>query len=206
MVKMMVTMMVMMMVNISACIAPDRLTGLYSPLLPEHPRLLSTPVFHFEVASIDTWDRHRTEGYGHWSLPSQPGLYTGVVSSSSCSCCMLAVVLLGSYCPSILMWRPMGNTLLDELRRFFIGGGPQLEDITYSGVPADVKVCVISTNNKHAQTHTCTRTNTHSILFAKTFNFCKGPHSCQVWNEDKVYRFCTASSTHCTPEQVCGTQ
>ena len=36
----------------------------------------------------------------------------------------------------------MGKSLLEELRRFFVGGGPQLEDITYSGIPADVKVCV----------------------------------------------------------------
>jgi Meckel syndrome type 1 protein len=33
----------------------------------------------------------------------------------------------------------MGKSLLEELRRFFVGGGPQLEDITYSGIPADVK-------------------------------------------------------------------
>ena len=63
----------------------------------------------------------------------------------------------------------MGNTLLDELRRFFVGGGPQLEDITYSGVPADTKVCVILL--------TCTHTSTHSILFdiPKILPSAKGP-------------------------------
>jgi Meckel syndrome type 1 protein len=79
--------------------------------------LLSMPTFHFEVGSIDTWDRHRMEGYAHWSLPPQPGYYS----------------------PSVSTWRPMGKSLLEELRRFFVGGGPQLEDITYSGIPADVK-------------------------------------------------------------------
>ncbi len=32
-------------------------------------------------------------------------------------------------------WRPAGRGANDDLRRFFIGGSPELEDPTYTSVP-----------------------------------------------------------------------
>lgn len=41
----------------------------------------------------------------------------------------------GSYKFTIPTWRAKGN-FIDALRRFFIGGSYELEDITYCGIPA----------------------------------------------------------------------
>jgi Meckel syndrome type 1 protein len=37
-------------------------------------------------------------------------------------------------------WRPRGDSLIYELRRFFIGGSPELEDISYVAIPSDHEV------------------------------------------------------------------
>ena len=44
----------------------------------------------------------------------------------------------GYYDVTVATWRPLGQTLIDELRRVFIGGGPQLEDVVSVGVKSDV--------------------------------------------------------------------
>jgi hypothetical protein len=33
-------------------------------------------------------------------------------------------------------WRPVGHSLVSAMRRFFIGGSPELEDPTYVAVPS----------------------------------------------------------------------
>jgi hypothetical protein len=38
-------------------------------------------------------------------------------------------------------WRPRGDSVIYELRRFFIGGSPELEDISYVSIPSDHEVC-----------------------------------------------------------------
>ena len=38
-------------------------------------------------------------------------------------------------------WRPRGDSVIYELRRFFIGGSPELEDISYASIPSDHEVC-----------------------------------------------------------------
>ena len=43
----------------------------------------------------------------------------------------------GCYDVTVETWRPVGQTLIDELRRLFIGGGPQLEDVASAGVRAE---------------------------------------------------------------------
>ncbi|KAK9412349.1 Meckel syndrome type 1 protein [Crotalus adamanteus] len=72
------------------------------------------PVLYFEVLSLDFWHRYRIEGYGFVVLPATPGVHTLSVST----------------------WRPVELGTISELRRFFIGGSPELEDITYTKVPS----------------------------------------------------------------------
>lgn len=83
------------------------------------------PKILFEVASYDSWSRYRTEGYTWVQLPVKPGVY---MESKPC-------------------WRPRGDSLIYELRRFFIGGSPELEDITYTAVPSDHEVNICPKNN-----------------------------------------------------------
>ncbi|CAF1275400.1 unnamed protein product [Rotaria magnacalcarata] len=71
------------------------------------------PKIYFQVASQDGWGRHRAEGYTYIDIPSFPGFY-----DEELSC-----------------WRPRGDTIFNELRRFFIGGSNELEDISYVAIP-----------------------------------------------------------------------
>ena len=72
----------------------------------EWPQLL------IQVMSRDSWYRTRTEGYGVTPLPSQPGAHTLDVGC----------------------WRPVGGPV-DELRRYFIGGSPELSDPFFVAKP-----------------------------------------------------------------------
>ncbi|XP_032671514.1 Meckel syndrome type 1 protein-like [Odontomachus brunneus] len=74
---------------------------------PFWPRLL------FSVASLDSWTRYRIEGYAALPLPLTPGSYKFTIPT----------------------WRAKGS-FIDALRRFFVGGSYELEDITYCGIPA----------------------------------------------------------------------
>ncbi|PAA93628.1 hypothetical protein BOX15_Mlig011790g1 [Macrostomum lignano] len=73
------------------------------------------PIMYFEVMSQDSWTRHRTEGYTYLTLPATPGPHDF----------------------RLQCWRPTGNSVVCELRRFFIGGTPELEDSTFTNVPTD---------------------------------------------------------------------
>ncbi|KAJ6655713.1 hypothetical protein lerEdw1_004766 [Lerista edwardsae] len=88
------------------------------------------PVLYFEVLSLDFWQRHRVEGYGFVVLPAVPGAHT--VTSSS--------------------WRPVGPDACSELRRFFIGGSPELEDVTYARVPGTFQGDRLSRFGFHSKT------------------------------------------------------
>ncbi|CAF0909047.1 unnamed protein product [Adineta steineri] len=76
----------------------------------ELPRM---PKIYFQVASQDVWNRHRVEGYTYIDIPSLPGFY-----NEELSC-----------------WRPRGDSIFNELRRFYIGGSNELEDISYVSIP-----------------------------------------------------------------------
>ncbi|KAH1187900.1 hypothetical protein KIL84_015129 [Mauremys mutica] len=76
------------------------------------------PVIYFEVLSLDYWQRYRVEGYGSVVLPAAPGFHTLTAPT----------------------WRPTELGTVSELRRFFIGGSPELEDMTYVRVPGIFKV------------------------------------------------------------------
>ncbi|XP_063714476.1 tectonic-like complex member MKS1 [Symsagittifera roscoffensis] len=81
------------------------------------------PTLFIEVLSIDQWLRFRTEGYGWVKLPATPG-----VIETEVSC-----------------WRPLGNgSLSSELRRFFVGGSPELEDIAFVSKPTSQDGVVLS--------------------------------------------------------------
>uniref|UniRef100_A0A094ZHT9 Meckel syndrome type 1 protein-like protein n=1 Tax=Schistosoma haematobium TaxID=6185 RepID=A0A094ZHT9_SCHHA len=76
------------------------------------------PTLYFEVQSLDFWTRSRTEGYGFTELPRIAGAHSIVVSC----------------------WRPVGDSVVEELRRFFIGGTCQLEDPTFAKIPGSFEV------------------------------------------------------------------
>ncbi|XP_075240651.1 tectonic-like complex member MKS1 [Convolutriloba macropyga] len=81
------------------------------------------PTLFIEVLSIDQWLRFRTEGYGWIKLPAAPGIYETEVSC----------------------WRPLGNgSISTQLRRFFVGGSPELEDIAYAAKPTTHEGVVLS--------------------------------------------------------------
>jgi len=44
----------------------------------------------------------------------------------------------------VATWRPTGRRMLDKMKRFFIGGPPELDDISYVAFPKDFHVCIIS--------------------------------------------------------------
>ncbi|XP_055056892.2 tectonic-like complex member MKS1 [Misgurnus anguillicaudatus] len=74
------------------------------------------PVLYFKVLSLDFWQRYRTEGYGFLVIPSTPGCHKMTCRT----------------------WRPLQSSTA-ELRRFFIGGGPELEDVSYVRIPGTFK-------------------------------------------------------------------
>ncbi|ESO97860.1 hypothetical protein LOTGIDRAFT_228399 [Lottia gigantea] len=72
------------------------------------------PIIYVEVLSLDSWQRYRTEGYTYFSLPGKPG-----TSYETQDC-----------------WRPLKDSVVSNLRRFFIGGSPELEFPTYTAIPS----------------------------------------------------------------------
>ena len=69
-----------------------------------------------------------------------------VLSSGTVNTLLLLAAKL-SCCPgpglhmlTIPTWRPVELGTVAELRRFFIGGSPELEDLTYVRIPSTFKV------------------------------------------------------------------
>lgn len=54
--------------------------------------------------------------------------------------------ILGSYTITKDCWRPLGKSTVSQLRRFFTGGTPELEDPTYVVAPATFEVCFMMEN------------------------------------------------------------
>ncbi|KAK7505914.1 hypothetical protein BaRGS_00002636 [Batillaria attramentaria] len=76
--------------------------------LPRFPQIL------VEALSVDSWHRFFHEGYTSIQIPGKPGVHK---STHDC-------------------WRPVGKSVTSHLRRFFIGGTPELEDPTYISIPS----------------------------------------------------------------------
>lgn len=94
----------------------DEINDQHKDLLPKMPKLL------FEVASYDSWNRYRTEGYAWSQIPARTTLSD----------------------ENLICWRPRGDSIIYELRRFFIGGSPELEDISYISTPPDHNDTILS--------------------------------------------------------------
>ncbi|XP_063681228.1 tectonic-like complex member MKS1 [Bolinopsis microptera] len=73
------------------------------------------PRLFVEVRSVDSWDRVRLEGYGYLTLPNTTGCHTHTLNT----------------------WRPEGPDNTTKLRRFFVGGTPELSDVRYTHVPSN---------------------------------------------------------------------
>lgn len=74
-----------------------------------------------QVNSYDMWDRQRIQGYGHMNLPLTPGTTSHVIQT----------------------WHP-ALTQIGRLRSFFIGGTPELRDLTFAGVPTTQQSSTLS--------------------------------------------------------------
>lgn len=75
------------------------------------------PTLFLEVSSADSWQRYRKEGYGYLSLPGNAGCHMFEVPT----------------------WRPFGNGINHQMRRFFTGGAPELQDSTFVKVPTEAQ-------------------------------------------------------------------
>ncbi|KRZ45897.1 26S proteasome non-ATPase regulatory subunit 14 [Trichinella pseudospiralis] len=64
------------------------------------------PQLFLTVMSLDTYNRYRLEGYGYMSLPADPGISEHIVNT----------------------WRP-AEDVISNMRRYFIGGSFELEDV-----------------------------------------------------------------------------
>ncbi|XP_020847607.1 tectonic-like complex member MKS1 isoform X1 [Phascolarctos cinereus] len=105
------------------------------------------PVLYLEVISLDFWQRYRVEGYGSTVLPLAPGSHTVTVST----------------------WRPVELGTLAELRRFFIGGSLELEDLSYVRIPGNFKGKRLSRFGFRTETTGSVTFRFHCIQQSKAF-------------------------------------
>ncbi|KAJ3589541.1 hypothetical protein NHX12_010386 [Muraenolepis orangiensis] len=105
------------------------------------------PVLYFKVLSLDSWQRYRTEGYGYLVFPATPGKH--VVTCHT--------------------WRPLQAGTVSGLRRFFIGGSPELEDHSYVRVPGTFKGDRLSRLGFCTETTGSVVFNLHCIQHARAF-------------------------------------
>ncbi|XP_062844710.1 Meckel syndrome type 1 protein [Trichomycterus rosablanca] len=105
------------------------------------------PVLYFKVLSLDYWLRYRTEGYGYLVIPSTPGCHKVTCST----------------------WRPLQPGTAAELRRFFIGGAPELEDVSDVRIPGTFKGDRLSRFGFRTQTTGSVTFSLNCIQHARAF-------------------------------------
>uniref|UniRef100_A0A8C5ED00 MKS transition zone complex subunit 1 n=1 Tax=Gouania willdenowi TaxID=441366 RepID=A0A8C5ED00_GOUWI len=105
------------------------------------------PVIYFKVLSLDSWQRYRTEGYGYVLFPALPGKHTITCHT----------------------WRPLQTGTVSALRRFFIGGSPELEDQSYVRIPGTFKGERLSRFGFCTETSGSVAFNLHCIQQSKAF-------------------------------------
>ncbi|KAM8897888.1 tectonic-like complex member MKS1 isoform 2-T2 [Spinachia spinachia] len=105
------------------------------------------PVIYFKVLSLDSWQRFRTEGYGYLLFPAMPGKQTITCHT----------------------WRPLQTGTVSALRRFFIGGSPELEDHSYVRIPGTFKGERLSRFGFCTETTGSVTFNLHCIQQARAF-------------------------------------
>ena len=78
------------------------------PSAEEAPVSLTTrwPSLLMQVNSVDSWGRHRIEGYGYVTFPSEPGYYEQTIST----------------------WRPRGS-LYSQIHSYFLGGSVRIIEL-----------------------------------------------------------------------------
>ena len=100
------------------------------------------PVLSMAVRSYDSWDRSSTEGYAHVRM----GAYS-----------------TGSHEVYVDTWRLEGS-LREERDRFFVGGGPDLNDINYvGGVPTWASKRVGRDGKEHASNQPLSRLGLRTV-------------------------------------------
>ena len=70
----------------------------------------------FPLFIADNWSRIRTEGYGFLTIPLEAGSYNNL---------------------KVVTWRPLTSSHVNEMKRYFVGGTPELEDLSYCGNTKD---------------------------------------------------------------------
>lgn len=105
------------------------------------------PVLYFKVLSLDFWQRYRTEGYGYLVFPATPGRHEVTCHT----------------------WRPLQAGTVSGLRRFFIGGSPELEEHSYVRVPGTFKGDRLSRFGFCTETTGSVVFNLHCIQHARAF-------------------------------------
>ncbi|XP_042355626.1 Meckel syndrome type 1 protein isoform X2 [Plectropomus leopardus] len=109
--------------------------------------VLQWPVIYFKVLSLDSWQRYRTEGYGYLLFPAIPGKHTITCHT----------------------WRPLQTGTVSALRRFFIGGSPELEELSYVRIPGTFKGDRLSRFGFCTETTGSVTFNLHCIQQARAF-------------------------------------
>ena len=108
-----------------------------SDQLPKWPRVL------VEISSQDYWDRHRVEGYGYLDIPRKSGQWQMkfcLLPSTFILICLFCFAVIGQHEVTVETWRPVGRPVIDQMNRFFIGGPPEIDDITYVATPREFQV------------------------------------------------------------------
>eukprot|EP00042_Codosiga_hollandica_P027778 m.141056 g.141056 ORF g.141056 m.141056 type:complete len:493 (-) comp52587_c0_seq5:71-1549(-) len=91
---------------------PFELNAIWEP--ENETKQIRFPSLLIQVASFDTWERHRVEGYGSWNCGGLTGSHDVVVET----------------------WYPIGLTPTESLRRYFTGGSPELQDVKWLTDPS----------------------------------------------------------------------
>ncbi|XP_068456728.1 tectonic-like complex member MKS1 [Clinocottus analis] len=133
--------------NVAFFSYPFSLEAFYMSEKEREETIPQWPVIYFKVLSLDSWQRFRTEGYGYLLFPAMPGKH-----SITCH-----------------TWRPLQTGTVSALRRFFIGGSPELEDHSYVRIPGTFKGERLSRFGFCTETTGSVTFNLHCIQQARAF-------------------------------------
>ncbi|XP_028277357.1 tectonic-like complex member MKS1 isoform X2 [Parambassis ranga] len=133
--------------NIAFFSYPFNFEAFYMSEKESEESILQWPVLYFKVLSLDSWQRYRTEGYGYLLFPAIPGKHTVTCHT----------------------WRPLQTGTVSALRRFFIGGSPELEDHSYVRIPGTFKGERLSRLGFCTETTGSVTFNLHCIQQARAF-------------------------------------
>ena len=138
--------------------------------IPSQPPLLLL----FEVYDVNVWNRQKSVGYGFTHVPLTPGRCSVTVQT----------------------WRPHITETSLQLKDFFLGLAPQIENIKYAGLPTDVtnlpKLILTLISKRFDECRTVFSVASHSppkrraaSKFSLT-RWCREGETC--WNSSKYVR------------------